>query len=226
MKRIFNSSQLKIIALISMLIDHCAICLADILPSVEYIIMRSIGRLAFPIFVFLLVQGLKNTGSVGKYMARVGIFAVLSEIPYDILKHKSLWYPTDNNIMFTLLLALLALWITKCLKDKGPYGIMTALLSAVLLGAAAYYLELDYAWKCVALAMLFYIAENETIVFCVGTVCIFAIEGETIAFAAILALPLLCSYNGEKGRMPKNILYFFYPVHLLLLGLVRCYFIG
>ena len=83
--RIFSSNALKIIACVSMLIDHIGIVFVD-----NNLFMRAVGRLAFPVFAFLLVQGLLRTSDVRRYLLRLGIFAVVSEIPFDLAMHDTM----------------------------------------------------------------------------------------------------------------------------------------
>ena len=94
--RIFSSNALKIIACVSMLIDHIGIVFVD-----NNLFMRAVGRLAFPVFAFLLVQGLLRTSDVRRYLLRLGIFAVVSEMPFDLAMHDTIWYPGAQNIFFT-----------------------------------------------------------------------------------------------------------------------------
>ncbi len=92
-----NSFHLKMIAIITMLIDHTA---AVLIPSntVLWLVMRCIGRLAFPIFVFLLVEGFYHTRDVKKYLLRMGAFALLSEIPFDLAFYGKVLEFTHQNI--------------------------------------------------------------------------------------------------------------------------------
>ena len=93
--RILSSNILKSIACISMLIDHFGIVFME-----NNRLMRVMGRLAFPIFAFLIVQGLFHTSDIRKYIVRLGVFAVVSEIPFDLAMHDTLWYPGAQNIFF------------------------------------------------------------------------------------------------------------------------------
>lgn len=93
---------LKIIAVVSMLIDHTG---AVLFP--ENLWLRIIGRLAFPIYCFLIAQGARHTRSLGKYIGRLALFALVSEIPYDLAFHAGL-LTRGSNVYFTLLLGLIA----------------------------------------------------------------------------------------------------------------------
>ena len=117
-----SGSTLKLVAIAAMLMDHIALALvlrmlrtmppggqADFLRSL-YTAMRTVGRLAFPIFCFLLVEGFERTGSRGRYLARLGAFALLSEAPYDLAFCGAALEFRHQNVYFTLFLGLLALW--------------------------------------------------------------------------------------------------------------------
>ncbi len=110
-----SSTQLKIIAMVLMLVDHIG---AFLLTQQDrfYPIYRAIGRLAFPIFCFLIVQGMTHTRSVPKYIARLTVFAFISTPPYNLV-HKDNWYSLENmNIFFTLLLGAIAISFLKHLE--------------------------------------------------------------------------------------------------------------
>jgi hypothetical protein len=76
---------LKIIAVLAMLIDHSAKAFEAHLSFETYMLMRTIGRIAFPLFAFCLAEGCRKTGDMKKFLLRLGIFALISEIPYDML---------------------------------------------------------------------------------------------------------------------------------------------
>ena len=116
-----NNLQLKIIAVVSMLIDHTA----DALPVFRtasmrplYMLMRYAGRLAFPIFAFLIAEGAVRTKNVGKYLLRLFLFAVICEIPFDLKGEGKLFYWGHQNTLFTLFLGLLAIEGFRRLTDR------------------------------------------------------------------------------------------------------------
>ena len=135
-KKGISGSTVKIIAVIAMLIDHTAavVMIRQIMARgfqeaavggqsrlfdwlmengvlfYGYQIMRMIGRLGFPIFCFLLVEGFQRTRDVKKYALRLGLFALISELPFDLAVTGRLWYGGYQNVYFTLLIGLLALW--------------------------------------------------------------------------------------------------------------------
>lgn len=150
-----SGSTLKLIAIITMLIDHIgAVVLLRVLYSDFayaaspdrykllyniYVIMRSIGRLAFPIFCFLLVEGFLHTRSVAKYAVRLTIFALVSEIPFDLSLHSQLFYVGHQNVFFTLLIGLLVmigLRYIEGLKKERKWLCLTAVAGSIAAGLA------------------------------------------------------------------------------------------
>lgn len=126
-------STLKLIAIITMLIDHTAAVILERWLTAErlgglhtneqfwyntYLIMRFTGRLAFPLFCFLLVEGFQHTRNVGKYAVRLAVFALISEIPFDLALHGTAFYFHYQNVFFTLLIALLVLFGFRMVKEK------------------------------------------------------------------------------------------------------------
>ena len=111
-----SGSTLKIIAIITMLIDHigATILWMEIIYNGDqlyglYYLCRSIGRISFPIFCFLLVEGFMHTSDVKKYAVRLGIFALVSEIPFDLALGQQLIYAKHQDVFFGLVIALLVM---------------------------------------------------------------------------------------------------------------------
>lgn len=177
-------------------------------------VIRMIGRPAFPIFCFLLVQGFVHTRNVKKYAARLGIFALISEIPFDLALRITPFYWKHQNVYFTLLIGLLSIWFMKSFKNR-----LWARVSGLLAGAVlAELLCTDYGAFGIALIVLLYLLQDKKVLQCVlGAVCC---AWET---TAPLAFVLIWFYNGKRGRQPKWFFYWFYPVHLLLYALIGMY---
>lgn len=217
---------LKMIAIITMFIDHAAATVVRAmirLPQVQsntdlyrqmneiYALMRDIGRIAFPIFCFLLVEGFLHTRDVKKYASRMFLFALISEIPFDYAL-KSYWlFPNKQNVYWTLLIGLLVLWgVTLCYGRVTLQGlIMVAGLSA------AHFLKTDYSYKGVFLIEVLYIMRFSRLYQCLGGAA--AVTWEIPAPAAFIPVFF---YNGKRGISLKYFFYWFYPAHLLLLGFI------
>lgn len=222
-----NSFRLKWIAIITMLIDHVA---AALLPqsSPAWIIMRVIGRLAFPIFVFLLVEGFHHTKDVKKYLIRLGIFALLSEVPFDLAFYGTVLEFTHQNIFFTLFLGLACIYLMSLMEKKyGKNAAMTNVLNGVItliFCVMAYVLRTDYSYAGILLISAFYLFRGNKLLqtFTLFFVSAF-ILGYISVFATLAIIPI-AFYNGEKGKSMKYFFYCFYPVHLLILAGINLLF--
>ena len=226
----FSGSTLKLIAIISMMIDHIAVFLyyelsflSTVLVTLGskeitvYYIMRAVGRMAFPIYCFLLTEGFIHTSSRKRYLTNLFVFAVVSELPWNLIHSGTLSYE-KQNVFFTLLLGCLALYAIEEFKEKR----VLQLFALAVIFALAYVLKVDYGYMGVALIIAMYLLrEQEAARIPVG-ICLCSAKLRALpAFAAIYL------YNGKrgfiKGKMGKYICYAFYPLHLLILALIKMY---
>lgn len=227
MRKILSGSGLKIIAMVTMFIDHLAIVLSKCgLAGAGYYAMRGVGRLSFPIYCFVLVQGFVNTRSVPKYIGRIAALALLSEIPYNMTVFGTFLNPAYNNILFTFTLALAMLWALSKFEHMGVKGYFFSVSLIAVTALAAYVLRLDYSWRCILLVAALYLTRYgyDVIKYALGTVILW-INTSIIGLAAPLSFVPIHLYNGEKGKVPKYLFYAFFPAHLLVLGLIRMYII-
>lgn len=221
-----NSWQLKLLAVITMLVDHTG---ALLFPQAAA--FRIVGRLSFPIFCLLLAEGAAHTSGKARYFLRLLLFAVLSEIPYDLAFFGSLFYPGSQNVLFELVLGLLAIFLIQ----KIPFRAL-GLLTVFGIAALAWLLHTDYKVYGVLLMVLLYLGRTPSGKLRTGTIAAFlglnllyclpqAVFG---AMDGLFAYPLqnyamfaafpLALYSGERGpRRGKYLFYWFYPVHILLL---------
>ena len=218
-----SAAVLKWIAVVTMIIDHFAVAVYPQFASYEYsvyYIMRKIGRLAFPIYCFLLVEGFFHTKNVKKYFRNCFLFAILSEIPYNMAIFGQVFYSRGQNVYFTLCIGLATLIILDRRKryPKSKYMLLQIFI-IVLAASIGQILDVDYHWKGVLFIVMFYYVRNmqEWIRNLVG-ICAFAYEG-----TAPLAFLPIHFYNGTRGRQMKYLFYAIYPIHLLILGLIRLY---
>ena len=226
-KRGISSSTLKIIAMISMLIDHIAYIL--IAPAVRvngpdssiytlYRAMRGVGRIAFPIYCFLLTEGFFRTHDRKKYAFRLLLFALISEIPYNLAFYGSLRYSGHSNVFFSLLLGFIMMSLMeKAQNHFRDYRIVVMIYLAAFAacGVCAEWIQCEYGIKgiiAIALLYLFRMSKEEQMI--VGCVA-FCWEP-----AALFAFPLIALYNGKRGSNLKYVFYAFYPVHILFLYLI------
>lgn len=238
---------LKRLALVTMLLDHIGAVILEspvtwaavageemdaffnspglaLLRQVD-IPLRLAGRVAFPIFCFLLVEGFLHTRSVRGYALRLGAFALLSELPFNLALGDGWRDPGYQNVFFTLLLGLLAMAALRRFGDRGLAGYLLALCCVLL----AELLSADYGAFGVVLILVFYLFRNRkgarTLAACLTLwwgASIFWLE-----VTAPLALVPIWQYNGERGRGgPRYLFYLFYPAHLLALWGLRVMLFG
>lgn len=213
MQRIgINGFTLKWIAIVSMLIDHMG---AILFP--QYIEMRIVGRLAFPIYCFLLAEGAVHTSNIRRYEIRLLAFACLSDIPFDLAFFGGVTLE-HQNVFFTLLLGVLVIEQFQKHEGKWLYGAVAFVLASVL----AECLHTDYGAKGVLFILCFFLLRR----FVLAKQAVFAAmnywlaNGGVQVYAGFAALPLLL-YNGRRGPKMKYFFYIFYPMHLVILYLIH-----
>lgn len=224
--KIFSGAQLKYIAFLSMLVDHVNKALIyPMLTGKGFLDLLSdlfdiFGRIAFPLFMFFLVEGFFKTRNRLRYLLYLIIFGIISEIPFDLCQSAVIFQPYSNNVMFTLALTLVMIWIIDELKVPTKifwYPISIVIVAGTCLLSMIW--GLDYEWHGILIGYFFYIFYNNPI---------FAIIGGYLSLIktpwALLGFGLTLTYNGERGKQNKILNYSFYPVHLLILGLLRLLF--
>lgn len=248
-----SSFSLKIVAVICMLLDHTAYLFHADLPDWLYITMRLAGRLAMPVFCFLIAEGFLHTRNVRRYLLRLLAFALISEIPFDLAFAGRLWDWGDQNVFCTLFLGLLA--IAAFDRFLGMGHSWAALAVPLLCALTAYLIHSDYGPFGVFFVFIFYACRRNTrlmiAAFAAGVLALsvysLAHQG-TALFSKILlmhmgAVALILRYNGKPGGPvlppPKDSaktskpvaslvlqigFYAFYPAHLLILRVIREWF--
>lgn len=202
-----DSFQLKCIAIVSMALDHTG---AVLYPS--QIWLRCLGRIAFPIFCFLIVEGFFHTHDVRRYMGRLGVFALISEIPYDLAFRGVPLEYDHQNVFFTLLIGI-GMMVLLERNREWPVKAVILLLAMWL----AVLIRSDYNFRGILLIFVFYIFhESRWLAVTAGGFWNFLYQGVIQKYGVLSVLPLAL-YNGERGRKMKYFFYIFYPAHLLLL---------
>ncbi len=225
-----------------MLCDHVAVTLvqsycielhAAASPEVDlwlgvYLAMRAVGRVTLPLFCFVLVEGFVHTRSRRKYALRLLLFALVSQLPFDYMLRLDFSYARYLNIMFTLLLSFCALWLGESAGTRlglPRWGTM-ALVGAVVFGAGmlADVLSMGYGSYCVYIIGALYLARGHRLaqfaLGCALTVLTCRFDWGDVQMWAVVGFALIALYNGERGRGMKWFFYLFYPVHMLVLGLL------
>jgi len=225
--QVFNGAQLKYLAFVSMLIDHANNALLTPMLNGEGFLLHLsnlfsiLGRIAFPLFVFFIVEGFFKTRSRKRYLTTLLIFGVISEVPFDMFTSKTFFDPYWNNIMFTLALCLITIWIIVSLKEKLPNQVawyVVSIILVILFGLLAMGLSLDYDYHAIIVAYLFYIFYDKPLLG--ATLGYLSIIKELYSF---LGFAMTLTYNGKRGKQYKWLNYAFYPVHILILGILRFY---
>lgn len=239
-----SGSTLKLIAIIAMLIDHIgAIVLERMLRLgntglermeigidlsglyVIYLVMRLIGRLGFPIFCFLLIEGMQYTKDIKKYALRLFLFAVISEVPFDLGFAGRGIYWQYQNVFFTLFIGLLVMIGFRKLEDSKKWGTISGyLLYLLVLGVgmgAAELLQTDYSAMGVLTIAAMYQYRRKRVL-SVGIGCAILTVMSILEVTAFATLLPICLYNGKRGWNIKWLFYAFYPVHILVLYLIAC----
>lgn len=189
-----------------------------------------LGRVAFPIFCFLLVEGFLCTRSLKRYFLNLGVFAVLSEPIYDLALTGKLFSLRQQNVLFTLLLGLAVLTVIQHYKGNVIRSSLAVLLGATL----SYIFSFDGWYYGIFLISVFYLFRDKPVLKTVLAALVmyicgldFSIQGlmEPNFLLSVFSLLFINLYNGERGLQSKYFFYWFYPVHLLLLILINTYII-
>lgn len=225
-----NTFVLKLIACATMFIDHFTEIFIPQMGRLShhayggissvYLAGRLIGRIAFPIYCFLLVEGFEHTKNRIKYAQRLLLFAAASEIPFDLLFKGKILEFGYQNVFFTLFFGLAVMmglsWVQEHLPVKGKAAAAAGSIAVIAAGAgAAQLLSTDYgAIGVMCMTVLFLFRRKKTWQVIAGCV-VFLWE-----LTAPLAFVPVWFYNGRRGMKLKYFFYLFYPVHLLVLYLI------
>ena len=228
--KLLSGSTLKIIACISMFTDHATLILMhryrDYLSTLDYSSImfwqklyrlgRNIGRMAFPIFCFLLVEGFFHTSNRIKYLLRLSLMCLLSEHAFNLLAASRHLDPGHQNVFMTLAISLLTITAIEQVKtrfrEKPDIISLLSIMIASLGCLAAYFLKTDYDYRGVLAIVILYMLHSSRILTCLGTGLAFAWE----PWAITAVIPLFL-YNGKRGSKRKYIFYAFYPLHIYLI---------
>lgn len=205
-----SSFTLKILACIFMTIDHIG---NIIFPDVA--ILRILGRIAFPIFAWQISIGCKNTSDIKKYIIRLAVFALISQIPYMFIIRQD-----RLNIFYTLALGALSIYAFRKIKNN-----VLGLSSVVFLMITASLLNFEYGAYGVATIFIFYLSFENILLMTAGQFIItglysIILTSQIQVYSLISIIPISC-YNGKRGIKAKYLFYIFYPVHLIVLYVIK-----
>lgn len=210
-----SGSVLKLLAVITMFIDHGTLIFSTFLPEAVVLILRKVGRLAFPIFCFLAAEGYVHTRNKKRYAWSLLLFALISEVPFDLMLSGSWYYAGKQNIYFTLFFGVLMMFYY-----ENAEGWMKKALLMLCVGVTTILLDVDYGIRGVLLIFLLYVLREQP--FAKTALAFPLLSGGWAAFAAFLPINL---YNGKRGFIQapwlKYSFYVFYPAHILILLLIK-----
>lgn len=233
-----TSFHLKIIALITMFIDHIGYV---IFPN--HFWLRYIGRIAFPIYAFLISEGLKKTSNIKKYLRNLLILALISELFYDLCFNKNINFFYKTNTVYTLFIASSSIY----LYNKNSDNIIKYL--SLLLGLSiSHILKTDYDILGVLLIFIFYFLHNKYEYLIYGIIWvnikylsnisyilqyifnkniylsnIYIINSLGLYLFTIVPFLIIMFYNNKKGNSLKYIFYILYPLHLFILCIIKLF---
>lgn len=234
-----SAAALHILAMAFMLMDHLW---ATLLPAQEW--LTCVGRIAFPIFAFMAVEGYFHTYNLKKYLLRMLIFAVISEVPFDLMYGGTWFYPVHQNVIWTLMMGLVGIHLMETVRKKKStfvYILVSAIVVILggLLGTLSmvdyygigvltvfiFYFFRQRKWWCLLGQMLaLYWVNVELLGGLMYPIRLFGMEFELCQQGlALLALLPIWLYRGRQGYHSKPFQYFcyaFYPIHMLVIVLV------
>ena len=234
----FSSNCIKLIAVAAMICDHFSVAFI----TEDLNLLRWIGRLGFPIFAFLIAEGASRTHNIRRYLLRLFVFALISEIPFDLMIEGILIYKDFQNVYFTLFAGLLSIWILQLLQTKGGVYPLLSISFLFLITVGCECLQTDYSTGGALCIFLFYVAlQNRKRKWLYILLLLAALSAPCHYYmseihrviwnwnevGAFFTLPILLLYNGERGkvRINKYVFYAIYPAHLLLFALIKMFFL-
>jgi len=219
-----NRNVFKIIAVVSMLIDHIGYFFVD-----NNVWLRLIGRLAFPIFAFFIAEGMKHTKSRKKYILTLFVFALITQIPYGFL-----FGFEKMNVLFTFLIAVLLIELIDNYKSLQIVSVALLTLISVMTLILGLIFVIDYGFCGVGFILILYYIKKDWLKYLLAclTILLFSLHqilmfGPTIfgwicnvGIVSILLLAFL--YNGQKGKLNlKYFFYIFYPLHFVVILIIN-----
>lgn len=234
-----TSFHLHIMAMAFMLCDHIW---ATVVSGNDW--MTNIGRIAFPIFAFMIAEGFFYTKDIKKYAKKMFVFALISEVPFNLVVGSRIFYPIHQNVLWTFLIGIGLMWINENAKgEKLPKRFLVAVITVIMgyiLGIISF---CDYYSSGILTVLVFYFFRGRKWQnFVLQALCLWYINTEILSgfyyeweifgtkievlrqSFAMLALIPIWLYKGKQGFYNKGIkafYYWFYPVHLLILWAIR-----
>lgn len=246
--KILNANTLKVIAIVLVIIDHIGVYFEEVMPEAIYTLFRIIGRSAMPIFAYMIVQGFFHTKNLNKYVKRVFLTGVITQlvlyILYTVNKFVFIDYIVNDgilniNILITFAFSLIIMKVLDEVLDikknnkKIPKNLFILIIFCLVICALYAFVQFDYSYMLILYIMLMYFTEKlyrekkiekiwYYILHILSMLVFLIINGSVIELFAIFALPVIFMYNGEKGKNTKKLkflFYIFYPLQHFILYL-------
>ena len=221
-----SSLILKIIAMIFMTIDHAGVVLFD-----NNDILIFFGRIAFPLYGFLLVEGYTHTKNKLKYFILILSLAFISEVIYDKVFYDYFIYLGNQNILFTLSIALICMYIYES-NSRSLIGKIISILIVIYISILSEFLFVDYGFLGISLIFSYYLIRNlknkkifyvlVTVIYLLLRILIYGFN--IVSLGVLLSIIPILLYNGNKGynlKIIKYIFYIYYPLHLIILLILK-----
>ncbi len=219
--KILSNNQLKIIAMVTMLLDHAGKILFP-----QSSILMILGRISFPIFAYMIAEGCTYTKNRSRYLLTLLFMAIAFQTVYFIVLDS--WY---LNILFTFTLSITTIYcIDLVLKNKSVRNALLMLLELCAVVFICIFLKplllsdtdfkIDYGFLGVMLPVAIYFTPKKTgkIIVTAVILCIMALISFKLKWFALLSIPFLALYNGKRGKANlKYMFYIFYPAHFVVL---------
>lgn len=229
-----TGNQLRVMGMVAVLIDNvgAVVIQGGILHAADRALCQSItatqsghiwmiagracrycGRLAFPIFAFLVAEEFVRTRDRNRYALRMLVCAVISEVPFDLAVYHKVFYPYYQNMLFTLFIGIMVIYVMECTRNLWLH------FAALLAGCAlAWLLQTDYNVIGVLLIVAMYWFRHSEMAQLEAGVVLCAVESVSYYCVSALAYVPIVMYNGRRGAFQlKYLFYVFYPVHLVVL---------
>ncbi len=220
-----DAFTIKLIAIVCMTLDH----VKWFFPNLSNDATIYAGRVAFPLFAFLIGEGYRHTKNLPKYFLRLSIWGVISIIPYNFIKAKVGDEGPLVNVYATLILGLLAIMIYDKLDKK--YWLSIPII--LMISWAAHTIHADYGWYGVLLVFAFYLLKDKKTLMLLTAIVMATIKMHVqgleltnpvvwvlIVFSSAVPVVATFFYNGERGFKLKHVFYAFYPVHFVVLEIL------
>ena len=236
--------MIKLFAAIFMLLDHIGFFLCKG-GTPQYAILRMVGRLSMPMFGYCIARGYyysKKKGTLKKYFKNLIIFSIISQIPFGLISFtttKKFTFENSFNIGFTWLFSLAILIILSKIKKPYKKEHIFLFLAAVLIFALSFFVKVDYGSYGVIFPIMFYFFMFEIyspllcfvfslimyVYYCIiDKVEVFSPRNQIVAIFSVFLIVLL-KQNDDKIKLPKRFFYWFYPIHMGVLILIKIFII-